>query len=102
MYGELKSIDIWKSELQKREKTREKNHAKRRIIEMFTVVATDLLQRIITETEKPTKETETKLDSIIGELNALRTYFNTEMATIGKRFDCVAPSIDEKWNNTRM
>ncbi len=86
----------WKRELQLREKKAEKRRAKRRVLEMFTAVGSDLFRRIMLATAAQ------EVEGVIGELGALREYFNTCMATIGKRFDCVVPSISEEWNATRL
>lgn len=103
LLDELTDVDSWKRELQKREKQREKRRAIRRVIEMFTTVAADLLHRIMTETRTIVEaETETAVRGIFGELEALRVYFNEQLEIVGKRFDCVVPSITPEWRGMRM
>lgn len=103
LLNELTNIDAWKHELQKREKRREKNRSIRRVIEMFTTVAADLLHRIMVVTQEQfTPQIETSVNEIVNELEALRVYFNEQMEVIGKRFDCVVPQITAAWGSQRM
>ena len=103
LLNELTDIDAWKRELQKREKKREKNRSIRRVIEMFTTVGADLLHRMmVVSAPGMSPEVEIAIKDIIKELDALRVYFNEQMEVVGKRFDCVVPSITPEWRGVRM
>lgn len=96
------SLEAWKKQLQQREKEREKRHDIRAVIEMFSAVATEYLQKI-----GRARLTDGAIDVdqviiILVEMDKLRTYFNTQMEIISKRYGCVVPALDEKWRPSRM
>jgi len=87
MLNKVSDLTKFKAELQKREKSREKRLAIRRVVEMFSVVGAEILRRI------QAAGTDTEVLTMMAELEALRVYFNEQMNIISKRFNCVVPEI---------
>lgn len=77
----LKQIDEaqWKTKLQQREKRRERALAVMQVYDMFVAVATDSFRALVDGTRTP--------DAACDELRHIRTYANSHLATIAKRFN---------------
>lgn len=87
----LKNIteEIFKKELQKREKAREKSMEIYMVLQTFQAVCTDLLQRLIIAEDTEAVQT------ILQELTEIANYTNISMMPISKRYHCVVPVIKE-------
>jgi hypothetical protein len=90
----LKYIDInvWKSELWKRETKREKGLDLRGPLDLFSNVSGEVLRRIANG-HLP----EAEFLDLLAQLRALRTYVNEEMEKIGTRYGNMTPKITELW-----
>lgn len=83
--------DIFKSELQKREKAQEKKREISTIINTFLVVASDIFRRILDVKGK--NETE-----FIKELEAIRNFTNEALIeNVSRVYKCVVPIIKDNW-----
>jgi myosin-crossreactive antigen len=76
---------VWKKDLQKREKAREKARDISNILTMYTNTGGDYLRQMIVK--QVTKE---ETVEFFGELTK---YFNETMENIHKRYNCVTPYI---------
>lgn len=85
------SEDIYKKELQKREKDRNKRRDMTDILAMFETVAKEIMYKILRETIPQ------KIDDYLLELKTLRTYANDHMSLVSKRYKCIYPLITETW-----
>ena len=77
----LKQIDEaqWKTKLQQREKRRERALAVMHVYDMFVAVSTDVFRGLLDGARTP--------EAACDELRHIRTYANTHLATIAKRFN---------------
>lgn len=81
----------FKHVLQKNEKARNKKQEIRMVLDMLLATIADILRGILTCVT--VEEFLIRKD----ELENLRTYFNSSLAPISKRYNCVAPHITDKW-----
>jgi hypothetical protein len=86
--------DILKFEVQKREKKREKERAVRRAMEVLGQAGTDILRRIMAETDIDKKRL------IIDEIDALRLYVNELLAKIYERMKLSVQQYGSDWRAT--
>ena len=86
----------FKAILQKNEKARNKKIEIRMILDMFLGTIADIFRNMIQCTNLG--EILEKFD----ELNNLRKYCNDSMKPISKRYTCVAPFINDKWQYLTM
>ncbi len=93
LLGKLTADDL-KIEVQKREKRREKERAIRRAMEVLVQAGTDLLRRIMAETDIAKKRL------IIDEINELRIYINELLEKIHDRLKLSVPQYSSNWNST--
>jgi hypothetical protein len=84
--------ELMKVEVQKREKRREKERAIRRAMEVLVQAGTDLMRRLMAETDLPKKR------SIISEIDALRLYVNELLAKVNDRLKLSAPQYTSNWS----
>lgn len=84
------TLDMFKHNLQKREKAINKKREISTVLNTFLVVASDILQRSITE-----NITE---DGVISEFQSIRNYTNNLMKDVSRIYTCVTPIIDDFWN----
>lgn len=96
------SMEAWKKQLQQREKEREKRHDIRNVIDMFSAVGIEFLQKIGRARIAEGGIDVDQVILILVEMDKLRVYFNTQMEIISKRYNCVVPALDDKWRPTRM
>jgi hypothetical protein len=85
------SADDLKFEIQKREKKREKERAQRRAYEVLVQGGTDVLTRIMAETDLEKKR------AILDEIDALRIYVNELLAKINERLKLSVPQYTSNW-----
>ena len=83
--------DDMKVEIQKREKKREKERAQRRAYEVLIQAGTDILRRIMAETNPEKKQ------EILNEIDALRIYINELLAKIHDRLKLSVPQYASNW-----
>jgi hypothetical protein len=83
--------DFLKVEVQKREKRREKERAIRRAMEVLVQAGTDLLRRMMSETDVSKKR------SIMEEIDALRIYINELLARVNERLKLSVPQYTSNW-----
>ena len=90
----LKEIDKdkWKDELWKRETKREKGLDLRGPVDLFANVCTEVLRRMSTTIP------DSEYDTLMEQLRQLRTYVNSELEKIGKRYGCMVPAITNTWS----
>ena len=88
------SADDLKVEVQKREKRREKERAMRRAMEVLVQAGTDLLRRIMAETDISKKR------AIINEIDSLRIYINELLEKINDRLKLSVPQYSSNWTTT--
>ena len=86
--------EYMKSEIQKREKRREKERAIRRALEVLVQVGTDIIQRILAESDLPKKV------QIIEEIESLRVYINELLAKVHDRLKLSVHQYTTTWNTT--
>jgi hypothetical protein len=94
------SGDAMKVEIQKREKKREKERAQRRACEVLVQGGTDLLGRIMAETDKDKEKEKAKKLEILKEVDALRIYVNELLAKIHERMKLSVPQYTAAWATT--
>jgi len=85
------SADNMKVEIQKREKKREKERAIRRAMEVLVQAGTDLLRRLMAETNVPKKR------MIMEEIDSLRVYINELLAKIHDRLKLSVQQYTSNW-----
>jgi hypothetical protein len=83
-----------KVEVQKREKKREKERAMRRAMEVLVQAGTDIVRRLMAETDL------TKKRKIMEEFDALRLYINELLAKIHDRLKLSVPQYSSSWGTT--
>ena len=91
MIGEL-TEEVFKKELQKIEKSRQKKNEIHDILTTYQNVTRDQLRLVI--------DNQRNLDvirRICQELFTLRDYINEQMTIVSKRYTCVTPRITENW-----
>ena len=91
MIGEL-TEEVFKKELQKIEKSRQKKNEIHDILTTYQNVTRDQLRLVI--------DNQRNLDMIrriCQELFTLRDYINEQMTIVSKRYTCVTPRITENW-----
>ena len=76
-----------KTQLQRREKAREKNRDISNVLQMFYDTTSDYFRQLVVN-EVSVTECNAVLDQLV-------EYFNTSMETIHKRYNCVTPYISE-------
>ena len=83
----LNEIDenVWKKELQKREKSLEKTRDISNLLNMYQNVGGDYLRQLIVR--------EINIEVLLHVFSELRKYFNDHMCIIHKRYNCVTPYI---------
>jgi len=79
------SEDVWKKDLQKREKAREKSRDISQILEMYANTGADYLRQMIVR--------EVQVGETINFFTELSKYFNDTMAVVHNRYNCVTPYI---------
>ena len=84
--------ELMKVEVQKREKRREKERAIRRAMEVLVQAGTDLMRRMMAETDLVKKR------SIINEVDALRVYVNELLAKVNDRLKLSVPQYTSNWS----
>lgn len=82
---------VLKTEVQAKEKKREKERAVRRALEVLVEAGTDLLRRIMAETEVDKKR------SILDELDALRVYVNELLTKVYNRMKLTVNLYKANW-----
>ena len=90
LLGNISANDL-KFEIQKREKKREKERAQRRAYEVLVQGGTDVLNRIMAETDLDKKR------AILDEIDALRIYVNELLAKINERLKLSVPQYTSNW-----
>jgi hypothetical protein len=83
--------EFLKVEVQKRERKNEKERAVRRIMEVMVQAGTDILRRIMAETDV------TKKNKICKEVDGLREYINDLYTKIHERMKLSVPNYKENW-----
>ena len=86
--------ELLKVEVQKREKRREKERSLRRAMEVMVQAGTDLLRRLMAETDIPKKR------KIIEEIDALRVYINELLSKVYDRLKLSVPQYTSNWSTT--
>lgn len=86
--------ELLKVEIQKREKRREKERAIRRAMEVLVQAGTDLIRRIMAETDPSNKR------KIMEEVDALRIYVNELLAKIHDRLKLSVAQYTSNWSTT--
>ena len=89
--------EVYKKELQKQEKARNKRRDMHDILSMFETVAREIMHKILREASLGQGCTVNNINEAIIELDALRTYSNEHMVQVAKRYGCVYPRIAENW-----
>lgn len=84
------SLDLFKIDLQRREKSREKKREISTILNTFLVVCSDVFRRAIEEKNEH-----------IHEFDSIRNYTNELLRDVSRVFKCVVPIITEHWDTTR-
>lgn len=77
--------EMWKKDLQKREKAREKANDISNLLNMYINVGSDCLRQMVVK--------EISVPELINVIDELVTYFNDTMEIIHKRYNCVTPYI---------
>jgi len=93
LLGNVNADDL-KVEVQKREKRREKERAMRRAMEVLVQAGTDLLRRIMAETDVAKK------GAIIDEIDSLRIYINELLEKVNDRLKLSVPQYSSNWMTT--
>lgn len=93
LLGRITQDEI-KVEVQKREKKREKERAVRRAMEVLVQAGTDILRRIMSETDINKKRL------IVEEIDALRLYVNELLAKIHERMKLSVQQYGSDWRTT--
>ena len=93
LLGNVTADDL-KVEVQKREKRREKERAMRRAMEVLVQAGTDLLRRIMAESDLDKKR------AILNEIDTLRLYINELLEKINERLKLSVPQYSSNWNTT--
>jgi hypothetical protein len=93
LLGRITQDEI-KVEVQKREKKREKERAVRRAMEVLVQAGTDILRRIMSETDINKKRL------ILEEIDALRVYVNELLAKIHERMKLSVQQYGSDWRTT--
>ena len=88
------TADMLKVAVQAREKKREKERAIRRAMEVLVQAGTDLLRRIMAETDVAKKR------AIIEEIDALRIYINELLEKVNERMKLSVPQYSSNWMTT--
>ena len=88
------SEDAVKHVLQRDEKAHSKIRDIFNILTMFVNTASDILRQFILD--------KSKKDEYINIFGNLREYTNGTLQTISKRYNCVTPTISEKWGIQRL
>jgi hypothetical protein len=91
MIGEL-SEEVFKKELQKLEKARQKKNEINDIMTTYQNVTRDQLRAVV-DNQRNLPE----IERICAELITLRDYINEQMVIVSKRYTCVTPRITENW-----
>jgi GTP1/Obg family GTP-binding protein len=91
MIGDL-TEEVFKKELQKLEKSRQKKNEIHDILTTYQNVTRDQL-RLIVDNQRNLPE----IQRICQELFTLRVYINEQMSIVSKRYTCVTPRIIENW-----
>lgn len=84
--------DVLKVTIQQREKKREKERAMRRALEVLVQAGTDLLRRIMAETDLDKKK------GIVDEIDALRIYINDLLAKVNERLKLSVQQYKSDWS----
>ncbi len=77
--------DVWKKELQKREKAREKARDIYNLLTMYANAGGDYLRQMVVKEVTP--------EELMNVIDELSMYFNDTMRVIHKRYNCVTPFI---------
>jgi hypothetical protein len=93
LLGNMTKEEI-KVEVQKREKKREKERAMRRAMEVLVQAGTDIVRRLMSETDILKKR------KILEEFDALRLYINELLAKINDRLKLSVPQYSWNWATT--
>jgi hypothetical protein len=93
LLGKITQDDI-KIEVQKREKKREKERAVRRAMEVLVQAGTDIMRRIMSETDIIKKRL------ILEEIDALRVYVNELLAKVYERMKLSVQQYSSDWKTT--
>lgn len=91
MIGDL-SEEVFKKELQKLEKARQKKNEINDIMTTYQNVTRDQLRSVV-DNQRNLPE----IERICAELLTLREYINEQMVIVSKRYTCVTPRITENW-----
>lgn len=84
--------DTWKFELQKKEKKRELNTARRNVYEMIVTIATDLFHKLIL-TKIPVE-----IIKILDEFEEAIKYYNESIDNVAKRFNSTSvKKLNDNW-----
>jgi prefoldin subunit 5 len=91
LLSEISEAD-WKQELQKREKKREINTARRNVYEMLVTIGTDLMNKLLrSKTAEEIKETIDEFDKVI-------EYYNDSIRNVAERFGSKSIKVfNEDW-----
>lgn len=92
LLGDL-SLENFKHEIQKKEKSVQKKREISTILNTFIVVSSDIFRRIM--------ETRSDEESIKNEFNSIRLYTNELLRDVSRVFGCVVPQISEYWEVTK-
>ena len=79
-------VDVWVSQLRRRQKKIEKNQEVHNVLDMYTITMTDIFQRF----------TRNEID-LARQSHALREYVNMQLLKISKRYNNVVPHITDTW-----
>lgn len=83
--------EVYKKELQKREKDRNKKRDMTDILSMFETVSREIMHKIWRETIPR------KIEEYVAELQTLREYANDNMKLVSKRYKCIYPHMNEQF-----
>ena len=86
------NADALKVQVQQREKKREKERAQRRALEVLVQAGTDIIRRIMAETDA------TKKRAIIEEIDALRIYINELLTKVHERLKLSVGIYKSDWS----
>lgn len=82
--------EYFKKELQRKEKAYIKKNEIRNILQMFVDTSSDIMRQICLEPQN--------YEIFYTTLEQLREYFNNSCSILGKRYSCVCPYLDNKFN----
>jgi hypothetical protein len=85
------SLEGFKSDIQRREKARDKKREISTILNTFLVVCSDVFRRALEERNEDTSE-----------FNSIRDYTNEMLRDVSRVFKCVVPVITAHWDVGRQ